>query len=128
MDGYRLRLASEVHPRDGMALELILDNGEQVTEVFEDDETKERTVKFYTGAPVPLVVVTGSSLQPLETCRDSQAWRRNAWMRAHGSGKLDGSPESRQHCSLPGYQIVSAELKASAQSGTDVLADRYMYR
>lgn len=57
MDGYRLQLASEVHLRDGMALELILDNGEQVAEVFEDDETKERTVKFYTDAPVPLAVV-----------------------------------------------------------------------
>jgi len=57
MDGYKLLLVSEVNPRDGMALELALDNGEQVAEVFEDDETKERTVKFYTDTPVPLAVI-----------------------------------------------------------------------
>lgn len=58
MNGHRLQLTSAVGERDGMALELALDSGEQVAEVFEDDETKERTVTFYTDRLVPLAAVT----------------------------------------------------------------------
>lgn len=42
--GYRLLLASSVGERDGMAIELIRDDGTRVAEVFEDDESRRRTV------------------------------------------------------------------------------------
>jgi len=54
MTHYKLVLASSVGQRDGMALELAEPNGERVAEVFEDDKTRQRTVKFYTLDPVPL--------------------------------------------------------------------------
>jgi uncharacterized protein YuzE len=57
MDGYKLVLIGEVAPRDGMALELALDSGEQIAEVFEDGATRERSVRFYTDQPVPLEVL-----------------------------------------------------------------------
>jgi hypothetical protein len=57
MNGYKLLLVSAVGQRDGMALELATDAGEQVAEVFEDDATRIRTVTFYTDGPVPLPVV-----------------------------------------------------------------------
>ena len=63
VSGYKMLLVSAVGERDGMALELALESGEQVAEVFEDDETKERTVTFYTDRPVPLAAVTW----PLDT-------------------------------------------------------------
>jgi hypothetical protein len=56
MKDYRLILASSTSP-DGMALELDSADGEQVAEVFEDDSTKKRTVKFYTDQPVPLEAI-----------------------------------------------------------------------
>ncbi len=40
-----------------MALELDTEGGEQVAEVFEDDATRERTVRFFISEPVPLPVV-----------------------------------------------------------------------
>ncbi|TFB87585.1 hypothetical protein E3O44_10865 [Cryobacterium algoricola] len=55
--GYRLILASAVGSRDGMALELDKDSGEQVAEVFEDDETKERTVTIFGEQAVPLAAI-----------------------------------------------------------------------
>jgi hypothetical protein len=55
--GYRLILASYVGERDGMALELTTDEGERVAEVFEDDETKERTFTAFIGRPVPLAAI-----------------------------------------------------------------------
>lgn len=57
MNGYRLVLVSAVGDRDGMALELDTEGGEQVAEVFEDDATRERTVRFFISEPVPLPVV-----------------------------------------------------------------------
>lgn len=57
MNGYRLLLVSAVGERDGMALELSRENGDQVAEVFEDDETRARTVTFFTGEPVPVEAV-----------------------------------------------------------------------
>ena len=57
MTHYQLVLASSVGSRDGMALELAHPNGERVAEVFEDDETKERTVRFYTLESVPLEAI-----------------------------------------------------------------------
>ncbi len=57
MNGYKLFLVSAVGERDGMALELASESGEQVAEVFEDDVTKQRTVAFFTAEPVPLPVV-----------------------------------------------------------------------
>jgi hypothetical protein len=56
MKDYMLILASSSSP-DGMALELERADGEQVAEVFEDDVTKARTVKFYTDQPVPLEAI-----------------------------------------------------------------------
>lgn len=57
MIGYKLLLVSAVGKRDGMAIELALESGEQVAEVFEDDATGARTVTFFTHEPVPLAVV-----------------------------------------------------------------------
>lgn len=57
MNGYRLLLVSAVGERDCMALELSRDTGEQVAEVFEDEETRSRSVTFFTGDPVSLDVV-----------------------------------------------------------------------
>jgi hypothetical protein len=57
MNGYRLLLVSAVGGRDGMALELSLDTGEQVAEVFQDEDTRTRSVTFFTGEPVPLEAV-----------------------------------------------------------------------
>ncbi|MFV0459646.1 MAG: hypothetical protein ACK5MT_12850 [Actinomycetales bacterium] len=57
MNGYKLLLVSAVGERDGMALELSRDTGEQVAEVFEDDETRTRSVTFFTDAPVPLEAI-----------------------------------------------------------------------
>ncbi|WP_228373708.1 hypothetical protein [Demequina soli] len=48
---------SAVGERDGMALELSRDTGEQIAEVFEDDESRARSVTFFTDEPVPLAVV-----------------------------------------------------------------------
>jgi len=58
MKMYKLLLVSAVGDRDGMALELATESGEQVAEVFMDDLTGARTVRFYTDHPVPLDVVT----------------------------------------------------------------------
>lgn len=57
MNGYKLLLVSAVGVRDGMALELAAESGEQIAEVFEDDETGARTVRFFTDQAVPLPVV-----------------------------------------------------------------------
>ncbi len=57
MNGFRLLLVSAVGERDGMALELSRDTGEQIAEVFEDDESRARSVTFFTDEPVPLAVV-----------------------------------------------------------------------
>jgi len=57
MNDYKLVLASEVGARDGMALELAELDGERVAEVFEDNETKRRRVKFYTLESVPLEAI-----------------------------------------------------------------------
>lgn len=57
MTGYKLLLVSAVGKRDGMALELAEESGEQVAEVFEDSATKARTVRFFVDRPVPLEVV-----------------------------------------------------------------------
>jgi hypothetical protein len=54
--GYRLILASAVGERDGMALELTLDNGTRVAEVFEDDETRRRSVSLFM-SDVPLEAI-----------------------------------------------------------------------
>ena len=45
--GYRLIIASYVGERDGMAMELDHDDGRQVAEVFEDEETRQRTVNLF---------------------------------------------------------------------------------
>lgn len=45
--GYRLLLASSVGHRDGMALELGLEDGTQVAEVFNDDDTGRRVVNLF---------------------------------------------------------------------------------
>lgn len=50
---FHLILASSVGNRDGMALELRHADGSWVAEVFEDDETKCRTVTLFE-ASVPL--------------------------------------------------------------------------
>jgi hypothetical protein len=55
--GYHLILASSVGKRDGMALELTRESGERVAEVFEDDETKERTFTAFCEEPVPLAAI-----------------------------------------------------------------------
>jgi hypothetical protein len=57
MKGYRLVLASDVDERDGMALELSTESGEQLAEVFEDDATGNRTVRFFSDSSIPLDVV-----------------------------------------------------------------------
>lgn len=57
MIGYRLIVMSVVGERDGMAIELASNTGEQIAEVFEDDETKLRSLTFYGQDPVPLEVV-----------------------------------------------------------------------
>jgi hypothetical protein len=56
MKDYKLVLASSSSP-DGMALELERSDGEQVAEVFEDYDSKKRTVRFYTDKPVPLEAI-----------------------------------------------------------------------
>ncbi|MCA0181409.1 MAG: hypothetical protein LCH77_17935 [Actinobacteria bacterium] len=48
---------SAVGARDGMALELDAIDGEQIAEVFEDEDTKERTVTFFVDRAVPLEAV-----------------------------------------------------------------------
>jgi hypothetical protein len=57
MMGYSLILMSVVGERDGMALELDEESGEQVAEVFLDDETGARSVRFFNDQPVPLEAV-----------------------------------------------------------------------
>jgi|GEM_PF-2487300 len=57
LNGYKLLLVSAVGSRDGMAVELARESGEQVAEVFEEDTSKNRTVTFFTDQPVPLNVV-----------------------------------------------------------------------
>ena len=57
MNGYRLILVSDVGERDGMALELDTVGGEQIAEVFEDEETKQRTVRLEVDWPVPVEAV-----------------------------------------------------------------------
>lgn len=57
MKGYKLLLVSAVGDRDGMALELAEKSGEQVAEVFVDESTGYRTVRFYTDSAVPLDAV-----------------------------------------------------------------------
>lgn len=57
MEGYRLVLASSSGQRDGMALELQTADREQVADVFEDDATGKRSVRFYTQDDVPLEAV-----------------------------------------------------------------------
>lgn len=57
MNGYTLLLVSAVGERDGMALELAAESGGQVAEVFEDDQTKQRAITFFTAEPLPVPVV-----------------------------------------------------------------------
>lgn len=57
MNGYRLLLVSSVGDRDGMSIELDTDDGEQVAEVFEDSDTRQRTVRFFVTSPVPIEAV-----------------------------------------------------------------------
>jgi hypothetical protein len=57
LNGYNLLVVSSVGFRDGMALELAADDGAQIAEVFEDDTTKARTVRFFVDTPVPLEIV-----------------------------------------------------------------------
>lgn len=57
MNGYQILVTGEVGPRDGWSIELILDSGEEIAEVFEDGETLERTVRFHTEKSIPLVAV-----------------------------------------------------------------------
>ncbi len=57
MMGYKLLLVSSVGSRDGMSIELATEDGEQIAEVFEDDQTKNRTVRFFVDSPVPLEAV-----------------------------------------------------------------------
>lgn len=57
MHGYQLRLVSYVGQRDGMAMELADEDGEQVAEVFEDSETKARSVTVWSDSPIPLDAV-----------------------------------------------------------------------
>ena len=57
LNGYKLILVSAVGDRDGIALELAADSGEQIAEVFEDDASRKRTVTFFTDRPIPLPVV-----------------------------------------------------------------------
>jgi hypothetical protein len=45
--GYHLILASSVGVRDGMALELTREGGTRVAEVFEDDESRRRTLTVF---------------------------------------------------------------------------------
>lgn len=51
---YKFVLASIMGERDGMAMELHGSDGRVLAEVFEDDQTKARTVSFYTSDPIPL--------------------------------------------------------------------------
>lgn len=54
--GFRLLLASSVGERDGMAMELVRDDGTRVAEVFEDDDTGKRTVTVFEGdAPLDAI-------------------------------------------------------------------------
>lgn len=56
--GYEIILVSSVGDRDGMSVELgVLDPRERIAEVFEDDETKQRTVTFFVRRPIPLEAV-----------------------------------------------------------------------
>lgn len=57
VEGYRLLLASSNGEREGMALELQTARGGQVADVFEDDETGRRSVRFYTHSEIPLEAV-----------------------------------------------------------------------
>jgi hypothetical protein len=54
--GYRLILASSVGDRDGMGLELTLEDGTRISEVFEDEATGRRTVNMFE-RDVPLEAV-----------------------------------------------------------------------
>lgn len=45
--GFSTRLASSVGERDGIGLELTLDDGEVIAEVFERKATGERTVTLF---------------------------------------------------------------------------------
>jgi hypothetical protein len=57
LNGYNLVIVSSVGFREGMALELAADDGTQIAEVFEDEATKARTVRFFVDTPVPLEAV-----------------------------------------------------------------------
>lgn len=58
MDGYRIFLASEVNPRDGMLVELnTTDPVRRIAEVFEDDETGDLTFTSFVTEPVPLQAI-----------------------------------------------------------------------
>lgn len=54
-DKYRLILASDVSTRDGLALELVeVDTGFRLAEVFQDDESGERSVSISRDRSIPL--------------------------------------------------------------------------
>ncbi|MDF1605811.1 hypothetical protein [Nocardioides sp. YIM 152315] len=56
IEGYRLLLASSVGDREGMAIELALEDGTRVAEVFEDDETGRQTVNvFLSDVPIDAI-------------------------------------------------------------------------
>jgi hypothetical protein len=57
VEAYRLVLASSNGEREGMALELQTARGERIADVFEDDETGRRSVRFYAHSDVPLEAV-----------------------------------------------------------------------
>lgn len=57
ISGYRLILASAVGERDGMALELDSDDGEQIAEVFEEEETRIRTFSLFVEHSVPVEAI-----------------------------------------------------------------------
>ena len=55
--GYRLIFASSVGERDGMAMELIRDDGERVAEIFQDDATGQRTFSVLADESVPIEAI-----------------------------------------------------------------------
>ncbi|MEJ7647743.1 MAG: hypothetical protein WKF57_01655 [Nakamurella sp.] len=58
MDGYKIFLASEVNPRDGMLVELnSTDPVRQIAEVFEDDETGVLSFTSFITESVPLQAI-----------------------------------------------------------------------
>lgn len=54
---YKLRLVSAVGDRDGMALELADDEGEQLAEIFRDDDRNTLTISIFSDEPVDLTAI-----------------------------------------------------------------------